>query len=90
MLADIALLAKTDELHDYLSGSATRKIMERERAVYVDKEFRTISQISVAHLYNLRQSYLYRNLTRRYTRTKPLVVNIGERARPDTGGRPGR
>ena len=88
-LADIVLLAKTDELHDYLSGPATRKIMEREWAVYGHMEFRTISQISVAHLYNLRRSYLYRNLTKRYTRTKPSVVNIGERARPDTGGKPG-
>jgi transposase InsO family protein len=88
-LADIALLAKTDELHDYLSGPATKKIMEREWAVYGHTEFRTISQISIAHLYNLRQSYLYRNLNKRYTRTKPAVVNIAERARPDTGGKPG-
>jgi hypothetical protein len=27
--SDIALLARTDELHGYLSGPATRKIMER-------------------------------------------------------------
>ena len=86
---DIALLAKTDELHDYLSGPATKKIMEREWAVYGHMEFRTISQISVAHLYNLRQSFLYRNLTKRYTKTKPAVVNIGERTRPDPGGKPG-
>ncbi len=88
-LADIALLAKTDELHDYLSGPATKKIMEREWAVYGHMEFRTISQISIAHLYNLRQSYLYRNLNKRYTKTKPAVVSIAERARPDTGGKPG-
>ena len=88
-LADIALLAKTDELHDYLSGPAAKKIMEREWAVYGHMEFRTISQISVAHLYNLRRSYLYRDLNKRYTRTKSAVVNIAERARPDTGGKPG-
>jgi hypothetical protein len=87
--ADITLLAKTDELHDYLSGPATKKIMEREWAVYGHMEFRTISQISVAHLYNLRQSYLYRNLNRRYIRTKPAVVSIAERTRPDTRGKPG-
>jgi hypothetical protein len=87
--ADIALLAKTDELHDYLSGPATKKIMEREWAVYEHLNFRAISQISIAHLYNLRQSYLYRNLNKRYTRTKPAVVSIAERARPDTGGKPG-
>jgi transposase InsO family protein len=88
-LADIALLAKTDELHDCLSGPATRKIMEREWAVYGNLDFKNISGISIAHLYNLRRSYLYRNMNKRYTKTKPAVVKIGERARPDPGGRPG-
>jgi len=86
---DIALLAKTDELHDYLSGPATKKIMEREWAMYGHLDFKNISEISVAHLYNLRRSYLYRNLTKRYTKTKPAVAKIGERARPDPGGKPG-
>jgi len=86
---DIALLARTDELHDYLSGPATKKIMEREWIVYGHMDFKTISQISVAHLYNLRRSNLYRNMNKRYTRTRPAVVNIGERTRPDPGGKPG-
>ena len=88
-LADIALLAKTDELHDCLSGPATKKIMEREWAVYGHMDYTNISGISIAHLYNLRRSSLYRNMARRYTKTKPAVVKIGERARPDPGGRPG-
>jgi len=88
-LTDIALLARTDELHDYLSGPATKKIMEREWAVYGHMDFKNISQISIAHLYNMRRSYLYRNITKRYTRTKPAVVKIAERARPDPGGKPG-
>ena len=88
-LTDIALLAKTDELHDCLSGPATKKIMEREWAVYGHLDFRNISRISVAHLYNLRRSHLYGSITKRYTRTKPAVVKIGERARPDPGGSPG-
>jgi len=88
-LKDIALLAKTDELHDYLSGPATKKIMEREWVVYGHKEFKNISQISVAHIYNLRRSYLYRNMNKRYIKTKPTVVKIAERAKPDPGGKPG-
>ena len=88
-LADIALLARTDELHDYLSGPATKKILEREWAVYGHVDYQTISEISVAHLYNLRRSHLYRSITKRYTKTKPVVVNIAERARPDPGGMPG-
>ncbi len=86
---DIALLARTDELHDYLSGPATKRILEREWAVYGHVDYRTISGISVAHLYNLRRSHLYRNITKRYTKTKPAVVNIAERTRPDPGGMPG-
>jgi len=88
-LTDIALLAKTDELHEYLSGPATKKIMERECIVYGHRDFKNISGISVAHLYNLRRSYLYRSITKRYTKTKPTVVNIAERTRPDPGGKPG-
>ena len=86
---DIALLARTDELHDYLSGPATKKVMEREWAVYKHSDFSVISQISIAHLYNLRRSQLYRNTTKRYTQTRPAVVTIGERTRPDPGGSPG-
>ncbi len=83
------MLARTDELHDCLSGPATKKIMEREWAVYGHSDFRNISQISAAHLYNLRRSHLYRSINRRYTKTKPAVVKIAERARPDPRGRPG-
>jgi len=86
---DIALLARTDELHDCLSGPATKKIMEREWAVYGHSDFSNISRISVAHLYNLRRSQLYRSINKRYTKTKPAVVKIAERVRPDPGGRPG-
>jgi len=87
--ADIALLARTDELHDYLSGPATKKIMEREWEIYGHSEFRNICRISIAHLYNLRGSYFYRSIAKRYTRTRPAVVKIGERARPVPGRSPG-
>lgn len=87
--SDVELLARTDELHGYLSGPATRKIMERECQVYGHMEFGNISCISVAHLYNLRKGHLYRSINRRYTRTKPAVVKIAERARPEPGGIPG-
>jgi hypothetical protein len=63
--------------------------MEREWAVYGHADFRIISQISIAHLYNLRCRPLYRSINKRYTKTKPAVVKIAERARPDPGGRPG-
>lgn len=87
--SDVTLLARTDELHGYLSGPATRKIMERECQIYGHLEFGNISHISIAHLYNLRRGHLYRSMNRRYTRTKPAVVKIADRVRPDPGGRPG-
>src|SRR4030042_1183241 len=87
--SEVGLLAKTDELHQWLSGPATKKIMEREYEVYGHSEFGNISRISVAHLYNLRRSNTYRNMTRRFAKTKPAVSRIGERAKPDPKGQPG-
>jgi hypothetical protein len=86
---DVELLAKTDELHDYLSGPATKKILEREYQEYGHEEYRNISMISVAHLYNLRKKSIRLGLARRFTRTRPSALPIGERARPDPKGEPG-
>ena len=84
--SEVGLLARTDELHRWLSGLATKKIMEREYEVYGHAEFGDISRISVAHLYNLRRSTIYRGLTRRFTRTRPVVSKIGyDRPRPEIG-----
>ena len=88
-LTEVGLLARTDELHGWLSGPATKKIMEREYEVYEQLEFENISRISVSHLYNLRRSNTYRGITRRYTKTRPTVSRIGERVRPDPKGQPG-
>jgi len=88
-LSEVELLAKTDELHTCLSGPATKKVMEREYEVYGHSDFGNISGISIAHLYNLRRSNAYRGITRRYTKTKPVVSRIGERAKPDPKGQPG-
>ncbi len=87
--SEVRLLAGTDELHGWLSGPATKKIMEREYQAYGHLEFENISRISVAHLYNLRRSNTYRGMTRRFSRTKPIVSRIGERVRPDPKGQPG-
>jgi len=87
--SEVGLLVRTDELHGWLSGPATKKIMEREYEVYGHAEFGNISRISIAHLYNLRRSNIYRGMTRRYTKTKPVVSRIGERVRPDPKGQPG-
>jgi len=87
--SEIELLAITDELHGWLSGPATKKVMEREYEVYGHTEFGNISRISIGHLYNLRRSNTYRNTTRRFVKTKPSVSRIGVRAKPDPKGQPG-
>jgi len=85
--AEVALLAMTDELHDWLSGPATKKILEREYRVYGNAQFQKLSEISVSQIYNLRRSKEYRG--KRFTHTKPVTSRIGERTRPDPQGQPG-
>jgi hypothetical protein len=86
-MAEVALLGKTDELHGWLSGPATKKILEREYQVYGHAQFKNISGISVAQIYNLRHSKRYR--VKHYIHTKPVVSRIGERTKPEPLGHPG-
>jgi hypothetical protein len=86
-MTEVALLATTDELHGWLSGPATKKIMEREHMVYGNNQFENLARISVAQIYNLRGSKRYRG--KRFVHTKPVVSKIGERARPEPQGKPG-
>lgn len=88
MAADVALLAKTDELHGWLSGPATKKILERENEVYGHYEYANIAAISVAQIYNLRHSKRYGG--KRYVHTKSVVSKIGERVKPESHGQPGQ
>jgi transposase InsO family protein len=85
---DVALLAKTDELHGWLSGPATKKILERENEVYGHYEYACIAAISVAQIYNLRRSQRYGG--KRYTHTKKVISKIGERVKPQSHGQPGQ
>jgi transposase InsO family protein len=87
--ADIELLAQVDEAHQTLSGPATRRIFEREFGHYGKLEFQRLAAISNGHLYNLRRTPRYRRRLKNYQKTRPSPVAIGERRRPDPGGRPG-
>ena len=86
---DIQLLAKTDEAHQFLNGPAVKTILQRQVKVFGKKEYENISKISVSHLYNLRDSVPYKRMVKRYTPTRPGVVNIGERRKPEPNGKPG-
>ena len=86
---DIRLLARLDEAHEGLSGPATKRILEREFTVYGKVEYKRLSGISAAHIYNLRRGHLYRQMSSVRTKTQAAQVAIGERRRPDPRDRPG-
>lgn len=86
---DVARTIETDNAHNRLSGPATKKIFERMYELFKDQGFQRLKDISVAHIYNLRSTRQYQSFTRFFTKTKPTVINIGERRKPDPQGAPG-
>ena len=86
---DITLLATVDEAHQSLSGPATQKILQRAYYDFGEAPYRRLAEISVAQLYRLRQSRIYRQRRVTYQPTRPTPVAIGERRRPRPDGRPG-
>ena len=87
--ADVLLLAHTDLLHGTLSGLATKKLMERAFLIFGETRYQRLATISVAHLYNLRQSTGYQRQRQVWTKTRPVTVPIGERRAPAPNNRPG-
>lgn len=87
--ADIALLAEVDEAHETLSGPATQKILYRQFHDFAEAGYERLAEISVAHIYNLRKRRGYRERRMVFTKTRPTPVAIGERRKPEPGGRPG-
>jgi transposase InsO family protein len=87
--SDVELLAYVDKAHGNLSGPATRRILEREYQQYGQAAYQRLATISVAHLYRLRNSQAYRKRNATYQPTKPTVIPIGERRKPQPHGMPG-
>lgn len=86
---DLAVLAEVDRAHEWLSGPATRRILEREYTCFGKQEYVRLAKISNGHLYNLRASSGYRKLVAVYQPTQATAVSIGERRRPEPEGRAG-
>jgi transposase InsO family protein len=86
---DLALLVEVDRAHDWLSGPATRRILQREWHVFGKREYARLAEISVAHLYNLRHSVAYRRQAVEFKPTVASGIAIGERRRPNPQGMPG-
>ena len=87
--ADIERLVVVDAAHDTLSGPATQKILYREFHEFADSQYESLSSISVAHIYNLRKRREYRERRMNFEKTRATPVSIGERRRPEPGGRAG-
>ena len=86
---DIQLLAQLDELHDQPNGCTLKKLCERAFGVFDESDYERLATISVAHLYNLRKSKVYRRCRMVYTKTRPKASDIGERRKPAALGLPG-
>jgi transposase InsO family protein len=86
---DVALLIETDKAHSRLSGPATKRIFTRMHDVFRDMRFARLKNISVSHIYNLREKRQYLSQTYFFTKTKPVSVPIGERRKPNPQGQPG-
>lgn len=87
--SDIDLLAYVDKAHGNLSGPATRRILEREYEIHGIAAYQRLARISSAQIYRLRAGAAYRKRNATYEPTRPTVVAIGERRRPEPNGRPG-
>src|ERR1700716_1684814 len=87
--ADTVLLSQVDRAHERLSGPATQCILKREYAEFGNRKFARLAEISVAHLYNLRNSAAYRKVAAVLEPTRPSPASIAERRRPDPRGEPG-
>lgn len=86
---DIALLIKTDNLHERMSGPAIKDILKREFNVFKKQEYENISKISASHIYNLRNTRQYVSHSLTVKKTNPVKIQIGKRAKPENDGIPG-
>ena len=89
--SDIALLIKTDTVHGCRNGKTTKKLLEREYNLFKKAEYANISNISVGHIYNIRNNNRqYGSSSAMYfKKTKRSDVDIGIRRKPRPNGCPG-
>lgn len=86
---DKMLLAEVDRLVDSSSGTAVKIYCQRAYEQFGDIRFERLASISVSHLYNLRESKIYKRCRKVYRKTNPVQRPIGERCKPRPNGQPG-
>jgi len=89
---DKELLAETDNLHSPVdrrtSAAAIQMICckEYERG---DLRYKRLAEISISHMYNLRQTKKYKYVSITVEKTQAVERNIGTRRKPSPQGQPG-
>jgi len=87
--ADVALLSKADNAALRLSGPAMVHTFKRMSELYQDTEYQRLANISVSHLYNLRDTRQYQSQALTISGTKSVVIPIGRRQKPENQDQPG-
>ena len=86
---DIALLAEVDAAESFRNGNAARKTLHDMFHVYGDRRFKRLANISASRLYDFRGTKIYQSRPLRHEKTKPVVIPIGIRKKPNPFGKPG-
>ena len=86
---DIDLLVEMDRAHEDVCGPAIAHLLKRAFRDYADPRYERLADLSVSHLYNLRQGAGYQAKRRSFTKTRPVCNAIGVRRAPDPQGRAG-
>lgn len=86
---DTALLAEVKNAYRGQNGKAIKKVSGDMFQVYGDVRFERLPHLSVFHLYNLKKKVVYQTHSLTFTKTNPVSVPIGSRAKPELQGKLG-
>jgi hypothetical protein len=86
---DVALLSEVDNAEGRRTGAAVKKTCRDMFTIYGDQRFVRLAEISVSHLYNLRNTRVYQSRSLTYTHTQATSRDIGIRQKPKPYGVPG-
>jgi hypothetical protein len=86
---DIGLLADVSNVTLNQNGHALRAMCRSMYYDFNDLRFEKLANISVSHLYNLKNTEVYKTKSLNYTKTNPVQRNIGLRKKPEPYGKPG-
>ena len=87
--SDTILLAEVAQASQYPNGFALRQNLNDMYRMYGDQRFERLANISVSHIYNFKQTNIWKSRSLDYTKTKPASCEIGIRKKPKPEGKPG-